>query len=69
VSSCPLSSGGRQEAYRKGGILSVTSRILVVDMLNKIIPTATVAGMLVLHAEKCAALLAVTLTTRDECTE
>lgn len=42
----------RQEIYLSGGILSVTSRILVVDMLNKRIPTGLITGLVVLHAEK-----------------
>ncbi|KAK0520107.1 DNA repair protein RAD16, partial [Tilletia horrida] len=33
-------------------LLSVTSRILVVDMLNKRIPTHLITGLVVLHAEK-----------------
>ena len=42
----------RQELYKKGGIISVTSRILVVDMLLSDIPTELITGMLVLHAER-----------------
>ena len=38
--------------YLQGGIISVTSRILVVDMLQGDIPTNLVTGMLILHAEK-----------------
>lgn len=34
--------------------MSVTSRILVVDMLQGDIPTELITGLLVLHAEKCA---------------
>ncbi len=34
-----------------GGLLSITSRILVVDMLAHKIPTALITGMIVLHAE------------------
>ncbi|KDN53411.1 hypothetical protein K437DRAFT_265777 [Tilletiaria anomala UBC 951] len=41
----------RQELYMAGGLLSVTSRILVVDMLLKRIPTELITGMVVLHAE------------------
>ncbi|KAK0520363.1 DNA repair protein RAD16, partial [Tilletia horrida] len=41
-----------QELYLSGGLLSVTSRILVVDMLNKRIPTHLITGLVVLHAEK-----------------
>ena len=42
----------RQNLYRQGGIISVTSRILVVDMLQSDIPTELITGLLVLHAEK-----------------
>ena len=42
----------RQSLYRQGGIISVTSRILVVDMLQSNIPTGLITGLLVLHAEK-----------------
>jgi len=42
----------RQELYLSGGLLSVTSRILVVDMLNKRIPTHLITGIVVLHAER-----------------
>lgn len=37
--------------YKGGGLFSVTSRILVVDMLRKVIPVDLVSGILVLHAE------------------
>nr|WJN24991.1 single-stranded DNA endonuclease [Pseudozyma thailandica] len=42
----------RSEIYLSGGIMSVTSRILVVDMLSKRIPTGLITGLVVLHAEK-----------------
>ena len=43
----------RQELYKRGGLISVTSRILVVDMLQEDIPVQLITGMLILHAEKC----------------
>ena len=46
------SSWERQNLYKQGGIISVTSRILVVDMLQSDIPTELVTGMIILHAEK-----------------
>lgn len=46
----------RADAYMAGGILSVTSRILIVDMLAKRIPTSLITGMVVLHAERCVIL-------------
>lgn len=42
----------RAELYSRGGILSVTSRIIVVDMLNKVVPVDKITGLVVLHAEK-----------------
>ena len=42
----------RQDLYRQGGIISVTSRILVVDMLKADIPIELITGMLVMHAER-----------------
>ncbi|KAI5291160.1 hypothetical protein KEM52_000240 [Ascosphaera acerosa] len=42
----------RQRLYEQGGVLSITSRILVVDLLSKILDPATITGLVVLHAEK-----------------
>lgn len=42
--------------YKKGGLISVTSRILVVDLLQKDIPVELITGMVILHAEKCVFL-------------
>jgi DNA excision repair protein ERCC-4 len=42
----------RQELYLSGGLISVTSTILVVDMLSKRIPTDIVTGLVMLHAER-----------------
>ncbi|PPQ88277.1 hypothetical protein CVT25_005440 [Psilocybe cyanescens] len=47
----------RQNLYKQGGIISVTSRILVVDLLQSDIPTELITGMLVLHAEKVTPLV------------
>ncbi|KAH0838837.1 hypothetical protein J3R83DRAFT_7247 [Lanmaoa asiatica] len=46
----------RQVLYKKGGLISVTSRILVVDMLQSDIPTELITGIIVLHAERVTAL-------------
>ncbi|KAI6043131.1 hypothetical protein EDC04DRAFT_2962374 [Pisolithus marmoratus] len=46
----------RQDLYKKGGLFSVTSRILVVDMLQSDIPIELITGILVLHAERVTAL-------------
>ncbi|KAJ9272169.1 hypothetical protein DTO212C5_1674 [Paecilomyces variotii] len=45
----------REKLYSEGGILSVTSRILVVDLLSKLLDPEKVTGMIVLHAEKIQA--------------
>ena len=38
--------------YRNGGLVSVTSRILTVDMLQSDIPVELITGLVVLHAER-----------------
>ena len=45
----------REKLYAEGGIVSVTSRILVVDLLSKLLDPETVTGMLMLHADKIVA--------------
>ncbi|KAJ3035702.1 hypothetical protein HDV00_003463 [Rhizophlyctis rosea] len=42
----------RAELYLLGGIIAVTSRILVVDMLNKVVPLQLVTGIMVNHAHR-----------------
>ena len=42
----------RQDLYKNGGLMSVTSRILVVDMLQSDIPTELITGIIVVHAER-----------------
>jgi DNA excision repair protein ERCC-4 len=38
--------------YKDGGLFSVTSRILIVDMLKKTIPVHLITGLVVMHAEE-----------------
>ncbi|OJJ04921.1 hypothetical protein ASPVEDRAFT_822007 [Aspergillus versicolor CBS 583.65] len=45
----------RERIYAEGGILSVTSRILVVDLLSKLLDPEKVTGLVVLHADKIVA--------------
>ncbi|RJE19189.1 DNA repair protein [Aspergillus sclerotialis] len=45
----------REKIYAGGGILSVTSRILVVDLLSRLLDPEKVTGMVVLHADKILA--------------
>ncbi|KAJ7758792.1 hypothetical protein DFH07DRAFT_448152 [Mycena maculata] len=47
----------RQDLYKQGGLFSVTSRILVVDILQGDIPTSRITGILVLHAERVTPLV------------
>ncbi|KAJ3405489.1 hypothetical protein HDV05_006574, partial [Chytridiales sp. JEL 0842] len=42
----------RTELYLGGGVLAVTSRILVVDMLTKVIPLNLIAGVFINHAHR-----------------
>ncbi|KAK4055410.1 DNA repair protein RAD16 [Microbotryomycetes sp. JL221] len=46
-----LPAATREAMYKQGGIFSVTSRILTVDMLNQKLPIALVTGLIVMHAE------------------
>ncbi|KAM0790973.1 hypothetical protein ACM66B_004275 [Microbotryomycetes sp. NB124-2] len=46
-----LPAATREIMYKQGGIFSVTSRILTVDMLNKKLPVELVTGLIVMHAE------------------
>ncbi|PLN80289.1 putative DNA repair protein RAD1 [Aspergillus taichungensis] len=45
----------REKIYAEGGILSVTSRILVVDLLSKLLDPQKITGMIVLHADRVVA--------------
>ncbi|SPO00013.1 probable MUS-38 protein, involved in nucleotide excision repair [Cephalotrichum gorgonifer] len=49
------SVGAREKMYAKGGIFSITSRILVVDLLTTLIAPESVTGLVVLHADKVVA--------------
>lgn len=42
-----------ERMYKDGGLFSVTSSILIADMIKERIPTALITGMVVLHAEEC----------------
>ena len=44
----------RQDLYKKGGLLAVTSQILTVDMLTGDMPTHLVTGIVMLHAERAS---------------
>lgn len=42
----------RIEIYKKGGVINVTSRILIVDLLAKRVPINHITGFLVLDAHE-----------------
>ncbi|KAL2198705.1 hypothetical protein P885DRAFT_33175 [Corynascus similis CBS 632.67] len=49
------SVAAREKMYAAGGIFSITSRILVVDMLTGLLNPETITGLLVLHADRVVA--------------
>ncbi|ESZ91476.1 MUS38-like protein [Sclerotinia borealis F-4128] len=50
-----MSVGTREKMYAQGGIFSITSRILVVDLLTSLLDPATITGVVILHADKVVA--------------
>ncbi|KAI0462185.1 hypothetical protein LJB42_004273 [Komagataella kurtzmanii] len=44
--------GKRSKIYASGGIISVTSRIFIVDLLSNLLNLNSITGIIVLHAEK-----------------
>ena len=50
-----MSVGTREKMYAEGGIFSITSRILVVDLLSNLLDPKTVTGLVVLHSERIIA--------------
>lgn len=55
VNTDMMSVGTREKMYAQGGIFSVTSRILIVDFLTKLLDPESVTGLVVLHAERIVA--------------
>lgn len=49
------SVGAREKMYAGGGIFSITSRILVVDLLTSLLDPETITGLVVLHADRVVA--------------
>ncbi|KAL2121973.1 hypothetical protein VTJ04DRAFT_2428 [Mycothermus thermophilus] len=45
----------REKMYAQGGIFSITSRILIVDMLTGLLNPESITGMIVLHADRVTA--------------
>lgn len=55
VNTDTMSVATREKLYSQGGILSVTSRILVVDVLSKLLNPESITGLVVLHADQIVA--------------
>ncbi|KAF9771603.1 hypothetical protein IL306_010752 [Fusarium sp. DS 682] len=49
------SVGAREKMYSGGGIFSITSRILVVDLLTGLLNPESITGLVVLHADRVIA--------------
>ncbi|KAF5696813.1 DNA excision repair ERCC-4 [Fusarium globosum] len=49
------SVGAREKMYSGGGIFSITSRILVVDLLTGLLNPESITGLVVLHADRVVA--------------
>jgi DNA excision repair protein ERCC-4 len=47
-----FSQSDRSEIYLGGGVMFVTSRILIVDMLQNRVPMELISGIIVMHAER-----------------
>ncbi|KAJ2720227.1 DNA repair protein RAD16 [Coemansia sp. Benny D115] len=48
-------AAARAQLYRRGGLVSVTSRILIVDLLNGVAPTELITGLIVCNASRITA--------------
>ncbi|KAI9675841.1 MAG: hypothetical protein M1829_003267 [Trizodia sp. TS-e1964] len=55
VNTDMMSVGTREKMYSQGGIFSITSRILVVDLLTSLLDPESITGLVVLHAERVVA--------------
>ncbi|KAJ3925851.1 MAG: hypothetical protein NXY57DRAFT_906565 [Lentinula lateritia] len=57
-------SRDRQDLYKGGGLIAVTLRILIVDLLQSTIPIDLITGIIVMHAERVSPLHLVSFITR-----
>lgn len=55
INTDTMNVGTREKMYSQGGIFSITSRILVVDLLSKLLDPAAVTGLVMLHSERIVA--------------
>lgn len=56
VNTDSQSVGAREKMYAGGGIFSITSRILIVDLLTGLLSPETITGLIALHADRVAAV-------------
>ena len=59
-----INAKDRASLYLKGGVLVVSSRILVVDMLNKVVPVDKIRGIIVNHAHNVSDTSPITFILR-----
>ncbi|TGZ82340.1 DNA repair protein [Ascodesmis nigricans] len=52
INTDAMSISAREKLYARGGILAITSRILVVDLLRDGLPPSSITGVVVLHADR-----------------
>ena len=50
-----MTVGTREEYYKRGGVFSITSRILIVDLLSGLLDPASITGVIVMHADRVVA--------------
>ncbi|CCU83083.1 unnamed protein product [Blumeria hordei] len=55
VNTDNMSVSTRGKMYAQGGIFSITSRILVVDLLTNLLNSTTITGLVALHADRIVA--------------
>ncbi|MCJ1314926.1 hypothetical protein MMC15_000240 [Xylographa vitiligo] len=55
VNTDMMSVGTREKMYSQGGIFTITSRILVVDLLSKLLNPESITGLIILHSERVVA--------------
>ncbi|KAI9771558.1 MAG: hypothetical protein M1835_006422, partial [Candelina submexicana] len=52
VNTDMMNVGTREKMYSHGGVLSITSRILVVDLLSGLLNPETITGLVILHSDR-----------------
>ena len=59
-----INAKDRANLYLRGGVLAVSSRILVVDLLNKVIPVEKIRGIIINHADRVSDTSPITFILR-----